>query len=109
MGKEGCYEKKAYCFASGRIAFGCHKLDSGIVIKKYFAAGHYENYTTVISTGKTVIPVAGTRYVHDKWYVTIEGDYRGKIRQEDFSIPESEFKNLNVGDFIRVREAYGKE
>jgi len=87
------------------VLVGCYKLDSGIVIKKYFVEAHSEMYTTVISTGKMVVPVVNSRYVPDEWFITVEGEYRGKKRQEDYSISECDFEKINVGDFVDLREA----
>jgi len=84
------------------LLVGCNKLESGFVIKKYFVAAHSEVYTTVVSMGKTAVPVIRSRYIPDKWFVIIEGVYKGKNRQECFSISEGEFEKLNIGDFINV-------
>jgi len=86
------------------LFFSCHKLESGIVVKKYYVVAHHEQYTILIYSGKTLVPVINTKFVPDKWYITIEGEYRGKIRREDFSITESEYININTGDFIRVNK-----
>ena len=94
---------KVIVLLSIALLIGCHKLESGVVRKKYFVAAHNEMYTTVISNGKTVIPIVQQRFVPDKWYITIEGEYNGKTRKEDFSITESEFEKVNIGDFIKIK------
>jgi hypothetical protein len=70
--------KKTIILLTVALLVSCHKLDSGIVVKKYFVAVHHENYTTFINTGKTLIPVVRTSYIPDKWHITIEGEYRKK-------------------------------
>ena len=87
------------------LLVGCHKLESGVVVKKYFVAAHYEMYTTAIFTGKTVIPIVQQRFVPDGWHITIEGEYRGKKRKEDYLVTKREFENINIGDFIRIKES----
>jgi len=91
------------------LFLSCHKLESGVVVKKHFEPSHSQLITTVISNGKTVSPYTYIIYVPDKWQITIEGEYRGKTRREDFSIPESDFRNINIGDFIYVDKIYERE
>jgi len=85
------------------LLIGCYKLESGVVIKKYFVAAHNEIYTTFISNGKTTVPIVRQRFVPDKWHVIIEGEYNGKIRKEDYLVSESEFEKINIGDFIKIK------
>jgi len=83
---------------------GCNKLDSGIVIRKHFEPAHTEIYTTFIYAGKTPVPMVNSRWVPDEWRITVEGEHKGKIRRELFSVTEAEYESVNIGDFIQIRE-----
>jgi len=52
FGKEDFMKRKIIVLLLAVLFFSCHKLESGVVVKKYFVAAHQQPITTVVSNGK---------------------------------------------------------
>jgi len=85
------------------LLIGCNKLDSGIVIEKTFVPKHTQTYIAYIQVGNTRTATPRTRRVPDRWYITIEGVHNNKTKREKYSIAESNYEKINIGDFVSRR------
>jgi len=81
----------------------CYRLNSGTIINKEFVPEHTQTYVSFIYTGKTSMPVVRTRRVPDSWYITIEGEIKGKTRKKNIYVSKDEYDSVNIGDFIRIK------
>jgi len=76
------------------------KMKEGEVVDKFYCPAHYQPMITVIPMGKTVMPFVSNIYYGESWNITIEGVFRGKTRQETYSVSESQYKEIKKGSYV---------
>lgn len=82
--------KKVIFLLSVLFLMACHKLEKGVVVKKFVTEPH----TTFVYSGKTYVPI----YYPKIWHVKIKGEYKGKDRTETYVVTEDYYKQVKVGD-----------
>lgn len=85
------------------------RMTKGIVCDKEYAREHDElNFLPMtmptpqggIST--TLLPQYTS--CDDEWLVTIEGQFRGKMRREEYSVTEEFYNEVQIGSFVDFDE-----
>ena len=76
------------------------KMREGKVIRKGFVPSHHESMTRYVLIGKIMVPFFDDVYCEEEWTITIEGEFRGKIRQETYSVSRSEYMKIKKGSYV---------
>lgn len=75
---------------------GCHRLTRGVVVSK----DHHPAYShrQPAAGGK----VSRRHHHPERWTVDLLGDHEGKRRRETYSVGESFFEWVHVGDYCEI-------
>lgn len=81
-------------------------VTEGTIVEKNFKAKHPITSTSVVISGKVLVPVTNTIYVPDKWKITIEG-INPKTKETEsrtVKVTKEEYEKLNEGDYYVIPE-----
>ena len=83
----------------------CEELTEGVVVEKnYHKEETYVSFIPmVISTGKTTITNIIPMVIHhpESWEIIIEGEFEGKVTQENYFVTNGFFDGIKVGDYFK--------
>lgn len=81
-------------------------VTEGIIVEKDFKAKHAITSTSIVISGKALVPVTNTIYIPEKWKVTIEG-LNPKTKETEsrtIQVAKEEYEKLNEGDYYVIPE-----
>jgi len=79
-------------------------ITTGKIIDKEFHKEHSSTNTTMVMSGKTMIPVTTTDYYPDEWIVVIEGrNEENELVQREVEVTKKEYEKLKNGDMYTVK------
>ena len=82
---------------------GCKpKLKQGRIVETRFEPRRTYVMLMPMRIGKITTFVPYTMIDNEDWVVTIEGEYKGKIIQEDFYVTEAQYNCVQKGDIFIV-------
>ena len=91
--------KKVLILFFAILLFSCVKLTSGVVIEKGYTPGWWQ--TNVVYAGKT--PIITNTYYPEVWSIKVRGVYKGKPREEWWTVSQTFHDSININDSIRNR------